>query len=203
MTNDLCAEVTMNRTAALVVFSISLLSGVLACADSGAMPGKSEEAMQGTKRPDFYIKGTPDQLEAYRFDGKTIQLSEDEWKRILTPEAYHILREKGTERAFTGSLNKEYSEGVFQCGACGMPLFTSDSKFDSGSGWPSFFRPIVHEGEPARVKEVVDHAFGMVRTEILCARCGSHLGHVFPDGPHPTGLRYCVNSASLGFSKEN
>jgi len=166
----------MNRTAALVVFSISLLSGLLSCADSGAVPGKKEEAMQQKERPDFYIKGTPDQLEAYRFDGKTIQLSEDEWKRILTPEAYHILREKGTERAFTGSLNKEYSEGVF--------------------------RPIVHEGEPARVKEVVDHAFGMVRTEILCARCGSHLGHVFPDGPHPTGLRYCVNSASLGFSKE-
>lgn len=203
LTNKLYVEVAMNRTAALVVFSIFLLSELLACADSNAVPERSEEAMQETKRPDFYIQGTPDELEAYRFDGKTIQLSEDEWKRILTPEAYHILREKGTERAFTGSLNKEYSEGVYQCGACGMPLFTSETKFDSGSGWPSFFQPIVHEGEPARIKEVVDHSYGMVRIEILCARCGSHLGHVFPDGPHPTGLRYCVNSASLGFSKKN
>jgi peptide-methionine (R)-S-oxide reductase len=184
-----------------VCFSL-LLCGLLSCADSGALPVKSEEAMQVTERPDFYIQGTPDQLEAYRFDGKTIRLSEEEWKRILSPQAYHILREKGTERAFTGSLNKEYSKGIFQCAACGMPLFTSDSKFDSGSGWPSFFQPIAHKGEPPRIKEVTDYSYGMVRTEILCARCGSHLGHVFPDGPRPTGLRYCVNSASLGFSKK-
>lgn len=155
-----------------------------------------------TQKPEFYIQGTADELEAFRFDGTALQISEEEWKRLLSPEAYHILREKGTERAFTGSLNKVHEDGVFQCGACGMPLFTTDTKYDSGSGWPSFYRPITHPGEPARIKEITDTSYGMVRTEIVCARCGSHLGHVFPDGPKPTGLRYCVNSASLGFSKE-
>lgn len=119
--------------------------------------------------------------------------TEAEWKKILTPEQYRILREKGTERAFTGEYNDTKTPGTYVCAGCGQPLFSSEHKFDSGSGWPSFYKPI----ESDNVDTETDRAFGMVRTEILCSRCGGHLGHVFEDGPKPTGLRYCVNSASL------
>lgn len=127
-----------------------------------------------------------------------IQKSEDQWREELGPEQYHILREKGTERPFTGKLYYNKETGVYRCAACGNELFTSDTKYESGSGWPSFFQPIA----PDRVETHEDSSHGMRRTEITCARCGSHLGHVFPDGPRPTGLRYCVNSASLDFAKE-
>ena len=124
-----------------------------------------------------------------------IEKTEDEWKKELTPEQYQVLREKGTERPFTGKyyLNKE--KGIYVCGACGNELFTSEMKFDSGCGWPSFDKEI--EGGKVLRKRDVTH--GMMRTEILCARCGSHLGHVFDDGPTETGERYCVNSVSLDF----
>ncbi len=124
-----------------------------------------------------------------------IEKTEDEWKKELTPEQYQVLREKGTERPFTGKyyLNKE--KGIYVCGACGNELFTSEMKFDSGCGWPSFDKEI--EGGKVLRKKDVTH--GMIRTEILCARCGSHLGHVFDDGPTETGERYCVNSVSLDF----
>ncbi len=124
-----------------------------------------------------------------------IEKTEDEWKKELTPEQYQVLREKGTERPFTGKyyLNKE--KGIYVCGACGNELFTSEMKFDSGCGWPSFDKEI--EGGKVLRKRDVTH--GMIRTEILCARCGSHLGHVFDDGPTETGERYCVNSVSLDF----
>jgi peptide-methionine (R)-S-oxide reductase len=122
-----------------------------------------------------------------------ITKSEDEWRKELTPEQYHILREKGTERAFTGEYAHTKTPGVYRCAACGQELFDSDTKYDSGSGWPSFYQPM----DPDKVELHDDNAFGMRRTEVMCSKCESHLGHVFPDGPNPTGMRFCINSASL------
>jgi peptide-methionine (R)-S-oxide reductase len=116
-----------------------------------------------------------------------------EWRKELSPEEFHVLRQKGTERAFTGEYNDYKKPGTYLCRACGQALFQSDAKYDSGSGWPSFYEPIGAD----RVTEERDVSHGMIRTEVTCSRCGSHLGHVFPDGPRPTGLRYCMNSLSL------
>ena len=126
---------------------------------------------------------------------KKIRKPEDEWRRELTPEQYHVLREKGTERPFTGALVNNHADGFYHCAACDAPLFKSDTKFQSGSGWPSFFDPLTKDA----VELHEDRTFGMKRVEVTCARCGGHLGHVFPDGPGPTGQRYCINSASLKF----
>jgi len=122
-----------------------------------------------------------------------IKKSEAEWRKELTPEQYHILREKGTERAFTGEYAHTKTPGVYRCAACGQELFDSDTKYDSGSGWPSFYQPM----DPGNVELHDDSSFGMRRTEVICSKCESHLGHVFPDGPNPTGMRFCINSASL------
>ncbi len=126
-----------------------------------------------------------------------IERSEAEWKRDLTPEQFEILRKKGTERAFTGKYWDTKDKGTYKCAGCGLELFESDTKFDSGCGWPSFFKPL----EGARLTETRDATLGMERVEITCTRCGGHLGHVFTDGPAPTGLRYCINSVSIDLDK--
>ncbi len=125
-----------------------------------------------------------------------LNLSPDEWRKRLSPEQYHVLREAGTERAFSGALNTNKADGIYACAGCGLALFDSADKYDSGSGWPSFTQPIAAD----RVSDRADNSYGMRRVESLCARCEGHLGHVFPDGPPPTGLRYCMNSVSLAFS---
>jgi peptide-methionine (R)-S-oxide reductase len=125
------------------------------------------------------------------------QKTDEQWRTALTPEQFHVLREHGTEHAGSSPMNGEKRPGTFRCAGCGQQLFASNTKFESGTGWPSFFAPL--EGA---IATTVDSSFGMARTEVHCARCGGHLGHVFPDGPRPTGLRYCMNGAALGFEPD-
>ena len=127
-----------------------------------------------------------------------VKIQEQEWKKILTPQQYYVLREKGTEPAFSGKYYQNEKKGIYLCAACGQELFNSNTKFDSGTGWPSFWAPISED----KVVRKTDNSYAMQRTEVLCSRCGSHLGHVFDDGPAPTGERFCMNSVSLDFEEE-
>ena len=143
-----------------------------------------------------------DSLAPPRYDEKgllvSMELPEEVWKKSLSEQEFYVMRQEGTERAFSGDLWNNHEKGTYICRGCGLPLFDSATKFESGTGWPSFFQPI----QPQYVRELRDEAYGMVRTEVECARCGSHLGHVFDDGPRPTGLRYCMNSISMDFIRQ-
>ncbi len=163
---------------------------LLACASNGAPVGEgAAKATAGDRAaPHAHIPAP----------GEKVMLSEDEWKKKLSANQYRILREGGTEFAGTGKLLRNKKDGTYRCGGCGAPLFQSETKYESGSGWPSFYEAL--EG---RITEKLDTSHGMVRTELLCASCGGHLGHKFPDGPRPTGQRYCINSASLDFESED
>ena len=127
-----------------------------------------------------------------------IEKSDAEWRQSLTPEQYHILREKGTERPFTGEYADTHDAGTYRCAGCGNPLFDAVTKYESGSGWPSFYEPLAKDA----VETETDRKLGITRTEVLCSKCGGHLGHVFPDGPEPTGLRYCMNSCAMKLEKK-
>ena len=145
---------------------------------------------------DKSAQGSPAQGAQIRTD--KIKKTDAEWKQQLSPEAFQVARKHGTERAFTSPLNAEKRAGMFTCACCGEPVFKSEDKFDSGTGWPSYMRP----ASPTAIGESEDNSFFSRRTEVHCARCDAHLGHVFPDGPRPTGLRYCINGVALGFKPE-
>ena len=167
------------------LLTLLLLAGSLAC-DSAAPVSAEEPAAE---------KGN----HVHTAQGiEKVVKTDEEWKKILTPEQFHVLRKQGTERAFTGEYHDNHRKGTYVCAACGLPLFSSATKYDSGTGWPSFWQPI----NPKHVGTEEDRSLFSVRTEVHCARCGGHLGHVFTDGPRPTGLRYCMNSASFKFVPE-
>jgi peptide-methionine (R)-S-oxide reductase len=183
------------------IITLILLAGIVVVAAVAAYSGKPLASMiQKRKLPpstkDTTMKPITEYLkDVYHSGMPKVVKSEEEWKKLLPPETYAVTREAGTERAFCGAFYDHKKEGIYLCVCCDLPLFASNAKFDSGTGWPSFFQPVRKD----HVEEKIDLSYGMRRVEINCARCDSHLGHVFDDGPRPTGLRYCLNSESLKF----
>lgn len=172
---------------------LSILGGLAVACGASKKEQKNGLPVQkaaGTGDPFTWKPGDPINI-------NPVEKTEEEWKEILTAEQYHILREDGTETAFDNAFWDNKEEGIYYCAACALPLYSSKTKYKSGTGWPSFWEPI----DPKVIKEVEDRSFGMVRTETECAQCRSHIGHVFKDGPEPTGLRYCMNSLAMGFRK--
>lgn len=176
------------------IAAVALFLSAFACTVAYGMRVSAEPQEKQETVETKTAASMPASPDAKKAIGKVTK-TEAEWRRILTPMAFDVLRRKGTERAFTGRYNNHKGEGLYRCAGCGLELFDSKTKFDSGTGWPSFYAPI----GKANVEEKEDREYGMVRTEVLCARCGGHLGHVFDDGPKITGLRYCINSVSLRF----
>jgi methionine-R-sulfoxide reductase len=183
----------MRTTIGLALFACLLAAVVCAQTRPADVPTTSPSENTTVK---IHVKVFNKAGEIVEVDSPRVEKSDEEWQKILTPEQYQIARAKGTEAAFCGTLLDNHKDGVYSCVCCGLPLFSSNAKFNSGTGWPSFFNPVADEN----VVEHTDSSYGMRRTEILCARCGAHLGHVFEDGPRPTGLRFCVNSESLKFT---
>ena len=177
---------------ALLAGSLALVAA--ACSSNARSPAAESSSTARATAAEIADPGAPSlDLEGQPLE--PVRLSDDAWAERLTAEEYRVLREEGTERAFSSPLNDVKEPGLWTCAACDAPLFRTETKFESRTGWPSFYAPVIAQN----VREVVDHTFGMRRVEIECNRCGSHLGHVFPDGPAPTGLRYCMNGVALAF----
>ncbi len=175
----------------LFFFLILFVFSVISCQSKQGEQMKSKASDVKVSTQDYFVNMYKDTI-------PKVVKSEEEWKKILSPQEYYVLRQKGTEMAFTGDLLEVKSEGLFTCRGCGLPLFDTKHKFDSGTGWPSFYNVL----DKTCITEDTDYDLGYPRTELTCSKCGGHLGHVFPDGPKPTGLRYCINAVSMDFIKK-